>query len=322
MCGIAGYVGIGGSTERMALTYGLGLGIDNRGGHAAGFVGKAGNQVRMARRVGTWDESSPRFLETAAACDSLVMHARYATCGQKGNVLHAHPFTVRTGRRATIYGVHNGMVWGAEESAKRHGRDYTVDSRELLHLVAEGRTDEIQRLNGYGVLAWMVPRSNVVHLVKLTTSGDLEVAEVEGGGHVYGSTRRIVEDGLDIAGLEVKAWYEQLKVGVVHHLTASNLSATPVKGIHLQSGYGGGWSSYYGGRDTYNFNNASLEAWEAEQDAKELAESERRFRIASSIISSNGPDVDVEDKEDYSDAIIESAWDPRWEEAFRRVSSR
>src|SRR5579859_143434 len=129
MCGLAGIAGITNRNTRERLIWTLGMGIDERGGHAAGFVSVRETKVVQGRREGFWISAPDKFIERAAIGQTVLMHARYATCG-KGGRHEAHPFEIVRNGRPVLWGAHNGVIWDAEESAMFHNRPYDVDSRE------------------------------------------------------------------------------------------------------------------------------------------------------------------------------------------------
>lgn len=219
MCGVAGFHGLGHIREnqRRGLAWALAKGTDRRGGDACGYfaVNEAG-ALKTGRRVGRWDES---FLMAMDAVDhgtqSVALHARYATCGGKSKN-NAHPFSIYRGGKFSLVGMHNGIITDAEESAKRHGRRFSVDSREVFELLADGKRDEIERLNGYGTIVWAEADAPAVfRMAKLTESADLEACVLVGGGIVWGSTKRIVLDALEFVGLSERHFYK-LDAGIVY----------------------------------------------------------------------------------------------------------
>ena len=182
MCGLSGFAGIKDLEARMVLTNHLGMGIDDRGGHAFGYVSVENGKHRLAKRIGTWERAAARFRFQAAVGEVCMMHSRYATCGSRDNVEHAHPFTIKRNGRTILYGAHNGVLQGTHTSAIKHGRKHTVDSRELLELLADNRLDEINQLDGYGVITYMRPGSSDVHVARLAKSSDFIAVSVKGGG--------------------------------------------------------------------------------------------------------------------------------------------
>ena len=308
----------------MALVYGLGLGIDQRGGHAAGFLGRTTNSgIRAHKVTGTWDGASNRFFESAFSCESLIMHARFATCGTKDSVRDAHPFTIKRDGRTVLHGVHNGVIYNADTSAKRNGRDYTVDSLELFHLLADGRTEEIQNLFGYGTIAYMRPGSEDTYLTRLTSSGDLEVALLKGGGVVFGSTQDIVLMGCELAGLHVRHFYKDTDPGRTYLVRPEGLFETEETGIKLSGGFRWG-SSWYGNEDAWDWANTPRYRIAGDPASKDPTEevypldSGTASRILS-YLDGNENEPDAEEEEDYSDAVIEGPWDPRWERAMKKA---
>lgn len=227
MCGIAGFVGVP-DAQRLALAYTLGVAIDNRGGHGAGFVGSRGDTVEHMRKEGEFSGASWKFLRTAASCDALILHSRYGTCGGR-SAKEAHPFAIKRDKRTILWGAHNGVLDNAKEFAKEHGRSYDVDSRELFELLADDLYDEIAQVQGYGTLAWIRSEAqDTIRLVRMTRSGDLEIAKLEDdAGYVFGSTRDIIKDGIEATDLRIEHFYT-LETGDVVTLHA----ARGVEGTH------------------------------------------------------------------------------------------
>ena len=176
MCGVAGFSGtIGNKYVRMALAEALGHGIDKRGGHASGWVCMTDGSVQTAKRLGSFQDAGMAWLLPLATSSAMMMHARWATHGSKEEVRNAHPFTVKRGEKTVLHGIHNGVLQNTEESARKHGRDHTVDSLEFFQLLADGNRDAIADIGGYGVVLWMKPRSNNIYICKLTAGADLVI---------------------------------------------------------------------------------------------------------------------------------------------------
>lgn len=244
MCGIAGFTGIKSAKTREELVDALGIGIDTRGSHAAGYVSLVGVTayplVRMAKTLGTWLASSPRFRHTASVGETCMMHTRFATCGNADNVDHAHPWAIRRGSRTVLYGCHNGVLQGTYTSAAKNERLHTVDSRELLELIADKDYAGIRALDGYGIVTWVVPSSNTVHLLRLSKQSDISCVAVVGGGIVWASTWDILHEALEYAGLEVLGEYTLPDIGTVYALYPDRVEATDVVGLTV----GSVWSSW------------------------------------------------------------------------------
>lgn len=227
MCGLAGYVGIA-EKHRLALVLGLGEGADDRGGHAAGYVGIEGQYLRLRHRIGTWRDADADWLVTASETTTLLMHARWATCGNKNDVRQAHPFQIKRNGKTVLYGAHNGMLWGAEESAYENGRKFTVDSREMFELLADKNYAGIESFDGYGVAMWVRPDEyHTVNLVRLSEESEI-VAVKAAGGVVWASTEKILVEALAAARVDEES-IEPLdlsQIGKVYEITAhgANLS--------------------------------------------------------------------------------------------------
>lgn len=242
MCGIAGYIGLGhlDAAIRFDLVEALGDGIDKRGGHAAGAVMLyPESPPRMQRALGKWNAKRGRFIRSAAAGSGVLMHSRYATHGSKDSVENAHPFAIkRTSDKGveytSLYGCHNGVMRGTEETARSRGRKHTVDSLELLELLADKEYDAIRALRGYGVLAFVKPRDHAVCLLRLSDNSDLHVVELAGGGYVWGSTQKIVTEACEYAGLELDCELNLGKVGMVYTLSDKNARETNITDLKVK----------------------------------------------------------------------------------------
>jgi hypothetical protein len=137
--------------------------------------------------------------------------------------------------------MHNGMLTGTHASAYRNHRSHTVDSRELYELLASGEIAAIRNLSGYGTLQWAYNGSADVYLCRLTDSADLEVCQLRDGGLVWGSTKRIVTDALDICGLALDYWYEPLAVGRTARVTDGVITYSGLDGLMVKPGCGWSW---------------------------------------------------------------------------------
>lgn len=240
MCGVAGFLGIHDKATRLALVESLGVGIDARGGDAAGYVSIHPHAIRYGRIEGEWLNASGRFREAAASLDAPTMlHARYATCG-RGGPNEAHPFRIARSDY-TIWGAHNGVVYGLQDSAKRRGRDYDVDSREVFNLLADNEIKVIRRSWGWGVLTWIDSRDpGAIRVCKMTEGADFEIVKLEkqgavgdaasngnvdphgNGGFVYASTWQILKGALEYSGLKADEAYK-LTAGKVYAIRESGI---------------------------------------------------------------------------------------------------
>jgi hypothetical protein len=235
MCGLSGYIGLSSSTEdKLMLILGLGDGIDNRGGHACGYAAIAEDgDFRYARKSGTWIRSRVRFVEGAAG-HICMMHARWATCGNREDPMNAHPFAIRRGGRVVMWGAHNGMVPDAFASAKAHGREVAVDSQEIFELLADKDYEGIRSLAGYGVATWIdTDHRDRVHLCRLSSNSDICVVSVKGGGLVWASTWKILKDALAVADLEVEREFKIDEIGRVYRLSADGVRKTKLGDIKV-----------------------------------------------------------------------------------------
>lgn len=240
MCGLAGYAGVQDPDKRLMLVYALGLGIDKRGGDAAGYVTLGtGKGPRYARKSGEWGDARERFVRVAAQGNITMMHSRWATCGKKKAVEHAHPFAIKRevdGKKTTVlWGAHNGVVqsW---QSAKKHNREIEVDSQELLELIADKDYEGLRDIAGYGVLTWIEKahlKEPRVSLVRLSSNSEIEVWELEEGGYVWASTRHILEEACKVADLHCKNFYRCEDVGQVIWIYPDHIQFSGEEGVHL-----------------------------------------------------------------------------------------
>src|SRR5271157_6594912 len=110
MCGISGWSNIKADNKtKLLLTYALGQGIDSRGEQGCGFISIRDKEIHTHRTSGGWSRAPNEFLGDAASSDVLVMHSRWATCGERDQVLQAHPFTIKRRGKNVLYGLHNGI---------------------------------------------------------------------------------------------------------------------------------------------------------------------------------------------------------------------
>lgn len=274
--------------HREDLTTALGWCIDSRGGDAVGFVTHTEKDTtQYGRRIGTFWKSPKRFLSVASDGDVCLLHSRYTTSGNKDDPQHAHPFAIKRDGKTVLFGAHNGVLYDALLSAKRHGRNYTVDSKELFELLADGDLDGIQRIHGYGVVTWTKPKEHLIYISSLSTHADIEVCDLKEGGYVYASTQNILKSAIDVAGLHIDGFYRLPDPGHVFTVCPDGISDTNITGVKVgtfqwdnrsYSGYGG-YADYSDSRD-WNLANertaadteycSMTEALEAEE-AKALA---------------------------------------------------
>jgi predicted glutamine amidotransferase len=256
LCGLSGYSGIKSLEARHKLVEALGYGIDLRGGDSCGYVSIANGGLRYARKSGIWSDARSRFVKGASSGDTCMMHARFATCGDKKAPTNAHPFAIRRKGKVVLWGAHNGMIPDAWDCAKFHGRDITVDSQEVFELLADKQYKVIQKLDGYGVITWVEANDiNHINVARLTDNSEFKVYEVAGGGIIWGSTWTIIATALKYAGLEATAEYKLDEIGRVYQIHADNVISTDIDGVKLsipkwkQPGYSynssnSGWSGH------------------------------------------------------------------------------
>jgi len=229
MCGISGHSGIHPSRRKL-LTIGLAMGIQKRGSHASGYLSIDKNgAMERGRTDKAWMEDPKWSSRCADLGQTVMMHARHATCRNKG-IEDAHPFEIKRDGKSVLWGMHNGVIYNADESAKAHGREMTVDSRELLELLADNEGEKIKKLSGYGVVAWI--RSNEPHrmyMARMTATADMCMARVkdptmalvehtEYNGTIFASTKEILKYAASLAGVELAEEPFELKNHVVYYV--------------------------------------------------------------------------------------------------------
>lgn len=234
MCGLAGYNGLLGQEEKLKMVIGLGAGIDSRGGHAAGYISANKHSVKFCKKLGKFMKAKQRFINTAAEGDACMMHARFATCGNKENVEEAHPYAIRRHNKIVLWGCHNGTLPSAWESAKKNDRKIAVDSQEIFELLADKDYEGIRELRGYGVITWIEPEHrDRINVVKLSNSGDIEIVKLEEGGIVWASTYYILKEAVKLAGLTIKGSFKDIEVGRVYQIAADGLYKTDLDGLKV-----------------------------------------------------------------------------------------
>jgi predicted glutamine amidotransferase len=252
MCGIAGYHGVSEEYMRQMLAWSLGSMIDLRGGHAAGFLSITSDGTPLhGRKLGTFADANDRFYRRIARGPIAMLHARFATCG-RGGVGEAHPFEIRRGGRPVLWGAHNGVLRGTDETAKAYGRKHDVDSRELFELLADDKMKEINGLTGYGVVQWVEANSpDAVYLCRLSDDSDLRVVKLSDGSVVWASTLYAIEDAVKIAGLEIENEIDCGITGMVYRVADGWVTKTRRKDFTVSKriAYAGSYGSYLKGED-------------------------------------------------------------------------
>lgn len=241
MCGLSGFVGLNVDKQtKLMLVLGLADGIDDRGGHACGYAAITETKdVNYARKSGVWIRSRLRFINKAAE-EISMMHARYATCGNKEDPDNAHPFAIRRNGRVVLWGAHNGMVPDAFESAKKRGRKINVDSQEIFELLADEDYAGIQNLSGYGVVTWIdADHRDHVKIARLSSQSEIRVVSIKGGGIVWASTWKILSNALQLADLEADKEFKLTDIGRVYEIRPDGVYLTGQTGVKV-----GTWSKW------------------------------------------------------------------------------
>lgn len=263
MCGLAGFSNVNDRRKRWQLVWSLGCEIDERGGHAAGFVTLDNGEVIEGRKLGLWMSAHDRFIKRAAIGHTTLMHARFATCGRR-TIDESHPFKIGRSGSPVLWGAHNGMIWDAEESSWLNDREYSVDSKELFELLADNELSQIQGLNGYGVITWVEASApGDVLLAKLSSSGEIYVCETKCGAIVWGSTSRIVHEALKYAKMKERHHFKLDEIGRVYRISGGKVTTTSRHGVRFAEWptLAKGWS--YVDDDREPWTDKDNEFWEA-----------------------------------------------------------
>ncbi len=263
MCGISGFAGINDYHAKLMLTIGLGMGIDDRGGDAAGYVSLSKESFNYAKKGGLWSNSRLRFLKTAARGDLCMMHARFATCGNK-SIEEAHPFAIKRDNKVVLWGAHNGVIPDAWESAFMRDRSIDVDSQELFHLIADKDYQGLNELSGYGVVTWMEAADpHHVNFARLSDHSDMCLVSLTTGGFAWASTWKILSKALAMAKLEAKNEITVDEVGRVYQIHADKVIKTEQDNVKV--------GSYFSSKK-FGFNFAYSDLSEKSKYELELAE--------------------------------------------------
>lgn len=234
MCGLAGFAGLPkGEATKLFLTHALGVAIDSRGEQGCGFISIKDKEIHTAKTSGGWSKAPNEFLLDAASSDMLVLHSRWATCGIRDSVRQAHPYTIKRKGKTVLYGAHNGIIYNAFENAKANKRKIEVDSQELFHLLVDNELEQMQSLNGYGVILYVKANEPHINLARLSEDGEIKVVELETGGYVWASTWGILSHGLKAAGLKAKWDINVSEVGRVFEIHPDKMVASHLDGVRL-----------------------------------------------------------------------------------------
>lgn len=326
MCGISGYIGHFDAQTRLALVAGMACGIDKRGSHGAGYVSvDSEGKVAYGRRLGYWATAKPKFFYAAASGIATIQHARFATCGKR-TVNEVHPFAIDRNGRTVLWGVHNGVLYTADESAKRHGRKpHAVDSVEALQLVADRKYDAVEDISGYGTLAWIEnDNRQTVRLVKMTGSADLEIGLLTAKdgtvGYAFASTYAILKDAAELAGCTVANTYT-LNTGTVYDLSAEKGPIVSGDVVKLKSWTYthtvGQYNGAYGWHD--NTDDAAYADWWEQRygNYKEGGKVSGNASGTASRVSSTVSRTMARNVKEYRDATATTV-DAGWEEEWRK----
>lgn len=326
MCGVAGFTNVFNNQQRAKLARQLGIAIDTRGGHAAGFLAVSSRGLRYGRTTETFEDASRPFLDQAAAGPvATMLHARFATCGADV-AAHAHPFAIRREGEIKLFGMHNGTFNNHEAVGKKRGRKTDVDSEELFQLLADGDYDGVRELSGYGTAVWVDKDDpSRVRLVRLSETADLEIIKIKGAGagFVFGSTFQIIRAGLEAAGLESETAYT-LTCGDVIELCGDVIRyASEIPKLKVSWGYSYGsfarrfgnyhnWGGYGEDIDDVDLHGPASAKW----DRKAAIEDGWTEKDLYRLMLESGEEPDYHEyglSEDEADEIEEDVYGALWD---------
>lgn len=224
MCGLGGYNGIKSEAQRLLFAWSVGVGIDLRGGHGIGYA----TGTRIGRSMSDWSNVGIPFMSKVVKHDKPTMlHARYATCGNH-TLRETHPFKIGN----SLIGMHNGMLYNAEESAAENDRKFTVDSKELFELLASG--DNLNNHTGYGVITWInFNQPHCVNICKLSDSGEICVASTAEGAMIWASTKKILRRAAKAAHLYIDKYFE-IETGTIYSAFEDGLYISTGEKVRFQ----------------------------------------------------------------------------------------
>jgi len=234
MCGLSGYSGIKDADARLILTAALGSAIVTRGMGGSGYVNLDGHGgMGFNRDIRSWRAVDRDFVDAAASMETCMMHSRGPISSVDTDV---HPFPIERNGAVVLWGAHNGMFDDAWFSARDNGREITVDSQEVFHLMADGRLAELAKMSGWGVITW-VEASNLSEIKVCRLTGDSEMvgATLVEGGVVYASTPSIVKFACEVADLTPDEWLPMEMVGMIYTVSNGAITYTDQPGPRLTS---------------------------------------------------------------------------------------
>jgi hypothetical protein len=101
-------------------------------------------------------------------------------------------------------------------------------------LLADGDIEGIQNLAGYGVITWIDSNNrDRIYLARLSTHSDIVLVSIKGGGFVWASTKRILNEALKFADLEADEEYDLSEIGRVFQISASGVFRTTLDGVKV-----------------------------------------------------------------------------------------
>lgn len=274
MCGLAGFAGIKDNNKKEILTIALGLGIDTRGGDAAGYFGLKDGRLTVNKRKGEWLSASQKFFNKAIDNDILALHSRFATCSTD-EVKNAHPFSIKRGRHTRLHGMHNGIIPSAWDSAEANGREINVDSEEIFQLIADENYDGLRKLSGYGVALWIdTSKKDHINLVRLSEDSEIVMYRLREGGIAWASTSSILKEALKSAGLKIKSEIDLSAIGTVFNIYTDEIYTSELTGLVFKK-YNP--MRFFGSFSPFNFENYGGYKAKEQSDLEDLKQSEYDF---------------------------------------------
>lgn len=181
----------------------LGMVMQSRGRDAWGCSDGQTVLRYTGELIDTWDKS----FQTTKDWSQGIFHTRGASCGEKGKVENAHPFSYQKEDGSWIIGIHNGCLHNHDALNRKYSRSCEVDSMHIWMHLAEGKP--WSDIEGWGNLAWWetTPKfGQVLHLTRFN-SNNLDVAQLEQGEWVFASEMAPIRTIAKLFGNPVKAFY-------------------------------------------------------------------------------------------------------------------
>jgi hypothetical protein len=264
MCGIAGFS----LTEQDLaeaplvprwLAVGLTLAIENRGKDATGFAyvdkDKNGKATVYYNKRGI---TASKFVkkgyldQIADDAQTVILHTRAGTGGSEKDNRNNHPIVTEG-----VTGIHNGILSNDSHLFRTKGwpRVGNVDSEILFKFIEqEGLRTMVKEVEGDAAIAWL-RHNNDPTVLNLANLGGrpLVVGYTCNGGLVFASTKQAIEDGSELAELDIKK-IEEIKDGYALAVREGTIIKAPWHVGELQDSwkYQTGYVSTYGNRPMYS----------------------------------------------------------------------